>query len=165
MSKLIKNFLKIAAILVLLLISFSARILINSCHREDVANLINENKKNNPIECISEFAYQMNEICPIYFESWARIDKFVINPNEMTIIVVIDDDYTDTYEQKTIVMGICQQFEFEISNMEKMQKDMVSENMMIKILICQSNGDIKETVVLKSDDFFVKCKEERNIDK
>ena len=172
MNKVTKKIIKISVqgilIIIMIFLAFCSKILVRSCNGA-VGNMINKAEEPEPIERINEFANHMNGLCPVYFESWAKIESCVINQRSMNIKIVIDDDFINSYYKGSIILGIHQQFANEISDLDLMQKDMDSLEMSIKVLISQNNGDVIETIPLRPQDFFnstlIKYEEQREYER
>lgn len=93
MDKKIKKALEYGAVAIVILVSVSLKLGINACHRSgySISNLISSSNEKKPIERINEFATHINDICPIYFESWAKIESCAINMNTMSLKICVDD--------------------------------------------------------------------------
>ncbi|SEN02278.1 hypothetical protein SAMN04487902_10620 [Prevotella sp. ne3005] len=171
MNKKVKKTLEYGAVAVIIFVSFSLRLGINACHRSNysISNLISSSNEEKPIERINEFTNHLNDICPIYFESWAKIESCAINTNTMNLKICVDDDFIESYNQGTFIIAVHQQFENEISDIDLLKKDMDAENITIKLSICKTDGDEIDNIVLRPKDIFdspiVHYEENRNLER
>ena len=154
MNKTIKKALQFTALIIMMLLSFSVKMCINSCHHMRHKNST-EVKQTSSIERIDEFANHMNSICPIYFESWARIESITLSDSKQAMIirVCVDDDFIESYSKSTFILAVHQQFENENKDFDYFKKDMESTNMMMTFIICNNNGDVLEKETLRPKDF------------
>lgn len=167
-KKLLTIVLQGVLIIVMIFLAFFTKMFVRSCNSA-VGDFVNSPKEPEPIERINEIVNHMNTICPIYFESWAKIESFTINQNDLTIKIVIDDDFVESYNEGTFVLAVHQQFENEVSNIENLQKVMDATQMQIKLSVYKTSGDIIETKRFRNKDIFdspiVRMEEDRNLER
>ena len=153
MKKITKWVLQLLFIVVMTILAFSAKYLVRSCNGA-VGTLVDKANEPTPNERINELAGHINDLCPIYFESWAKIIACELDNKCMILTIKIDDDLIDAYSEGCIILGVYQQFKNEISNWGIFEKDMEQTQTMISLKICNSNGEKKESIQLRHKDFF-----------
>lgn len=154
-----KKFLYTVFVVILFACSFFGRVLINSCNSYFVGNKVQKSEVEEgefkPMEVIDDVVGRMNKICPIHFELWADISNLKINKKGLDVKITISDDAIDTYDKKIIILEILQQFGYECKDIEKLNKAMEEVKMNVNLIICRSNGEIKETISMEPKEFFL----------
>lgn len=168
MNKTTKKIVQIFVTIAMLLVTSLAVSLVKTCNGS-VSKMLNKPKEPDPIERVNDFASHINSLCPIYFESWAKIESCTINQKNMYLRINVDDDFVESYNQGTFILAVHQQFENEINNIDLLKSDMEKENITIILMICKTNGENIDKVVLRPKDVFdspiVKYEEDRNLER